>query len=103
MVWLAAMAGKAPVMTDRPDQPSPPPSSEPSGPGSPDHQAGPEAALDVDAEQDHIDALAAEAGEVGAAAEADLEPGGPGRIFADRGVRADVAQDGDTDTPPADA
>lgn len=103
MVWPAAVAGKAPAMTDLPDQSSPPPTSDPAEPGSPAHDAAPEAALDVDAEQDRIDDLAADAAQVGADAEADLEPGGAGRIFADRGVQADVAQDGDTDTPPADA
>jgi len=76
-------------MTDRPDQPSTPPSSDPSS--------------DVDADQGRIDDLAAEAAKVEADAEADLEPGGAGRTFADRGVRADVAEDGDSDTPPADA
>ncbi len=86
-------------MSDTTDQPTPSPDDASSDPRVP----GPEAAVDVEAEQDRIDALAAEAAKVEADAGADLEPGGAGRIFADRGVRADVAEDGDTDTPPADA
>lgn len=58
--------------------------------------------LDVAEEQRRLDEMEKTDAKIASDAENDLEPGGQGRTFADSGVRAEVAEDGDSDRPPAD-
>lgn len=62
----------------------------------------PEAQLDVPEEEDRLDEMEKTDAKIESDAKNDLEPGGQGRTFADSGVRAEVAEDGDSDRPPAD-
>ncbi|MCU1453983.1 MAG: hypothetical protein JWN46_2129 [Acidimicrobiales bacterium] len=58
--------------------------------------------LDVDAEQQRLDALGEAIEGTREKAADDLEPGGRGRTFTDEGVARQVEETGDTDHPTGD-